>query len=174
MDVELCKTTSFPVLTHPVPQPIKTPTKNQEFCIIFYFCSTVSKKWIILINHSPLRFFLKALLLTALARLSQLPPATIAALDLRAPYKTLIERLMPISYFPFIFTYLGEPLNWLSYIGSVITEHRLHSNERVISFIRLAKAIDNYDGALTDLLTPHLRKASQPGSPSARYRPANE
>jgi len=74
-----------------------------------------------------------ALLLTALARLSQQPLANIAALDLRAIYKTLNECLMPISSFLFIFTYLGKPLNWLSYIGSVITEHRLHGNERIIS-----------------------------------------
>jgi hypothetical protein len=95
-----------------VSQPIKTPTKNQEFCIIFlFFIRPFLNKWIIVINHSPIRFFLKALLLTALARLSQLNPATIAALDLRAPDKFLIERLMPISSFPFIFTYLGEPLN---------------------------------------------------------------
>ena len=36
----------FSVLTHlnPVSQPMKTPTKNHDFCIIFYFDSTVSQK----------------------------------------------------------------------------------------------------------------------------------
>ena len=35
---------SVPTHLNPVSQPIKTPTKNQDVCIIFIFYSTVSQK----------------------------------------------------------------------------------------------------------------------------------
>ena len=53
----------FSVLTHldPVCQPMKTPTKNQkQFASFLLKIRPFLEKWIILIYHSPVRFFLKA------------------------------------------------------------------------------------------------------------------
>jgi hypothetical protein len=52
----------FSVLTHldPVSQPINTPTRYQSFCIILFHIRPFPKngKWIILIHHSPVFYFL--------------------------------------------------------------------------------------------------------------------
>ena len=91
-------------------------------------------------------------LLTALAKLSRLQPKTISSLDLRPTYKALVQRLMPVNAFHFVYTYLGEPLDWSTYVDTVVSEHRRHGSGPISlhSITCLAETIDTYDGAMTD------------------------
>ena len=82
------------------------------------------------------------------------------------------HQLLPLHLHTLASRSTGYPTSPLSSLNTVSTA--TSASSPYISIILLAEAIDNYDGALTNLRTPHLRKASQPGGPSARYRPPNE
>jgi hypothetical protein len=92
------------------------------------------------------------LLNTALGRISQLPRSTRLALDLRAPFRSLILLIVPLCQTHFIYTRHDELLNWGTYASTTVHEHRTHGNRPITleTFSDLTEQLDTFDDAFTD------------------------